>query len=481
MRLFPTLLLVGALTLATPSFAEVGRDPHTDPPKPGATDSGRRERHQAGVMARQSAEGGPEARRGAITQPARPDGGAQQAQNRWIRANDPGASRTIRKDARFHDQQTSDGLPGEIARRLPPTLRGKAETKVVAHWTVSPGVAGSIWDETSPRGKVRYYLLSVDYNTPGLRFDYGNDGHVQDTASVPQIMSHDPTAVAAVNGDFFDIGDTGAPLGLAKDRERGVLSGRQSGWNSAFYFDARNRPQIGSLGLRAKIKKRPGIKITNVNSPFVQPGGVGVYTQQWGRTAGYRVTDGEKDKVRMVLIRRGRVIYNGGKLKTGQPINGTMLIGRGAMVKPLRFLKVGYRADVRWSLSQAPKMAITGNKFLLQNNKMTVVDDREMHPRTAVGIDRDKHKIFVLAVDGRQSFSRGYTMVELAKLMKRLGAEDALNLDGGGSTTMVAKVPAGGSRVINSPSDGFLRSVANGLLVKYSKPPAKKQGKKKRR
>jgi exopolysaccharide biosynthesis protein len=97
-----------------------------------------------------------------------------------------------------------------------------------------------------------------------------------------------------------------------------------------------------------------------------------------------------------------------------------------------------------------------------------VVDDLEMHPRTAIGIDRDTGQVLMLVVDGRQSFSRGYTMVELANLMTSLGAEDALNLDGGGSSTMIALDALGQIGVRNSPSDGVERLVANGLSVSYT-------------
>jgi exopolysaccharide biosynthesis protein len=54
--------------------------------------------------------------------------------------------------------------------------------------------------------------------------------------------------------------------------------------------------------------------------------------------------------------------------------------------------------------------------------------------------------------------------------MIQLGADDALNLDGGGSSTMMAKGRGGRLKVINSPSDGFQRSVANGIEIKYRKP-----------
>ena len=112
-------------------------------------------------------------------------------------------------------------------------------------------------------------------------------------------------------------------------------------------------------------------------------------------------------------------------------------------------------------------MAITGNAFLVHDGVITARDDSELHPRTAIGIDNDTHEILLLVIDGRQSFSRGYTMVEMANQLIDLGADEAINLDGGGSSTMVAKRPGGTIDVINSPSDGFQRSVANAVEVTY--------------
>jgi exopolysaccharide biosynthesis protein len=73
------------------------------------------------------------------------------------------------------------------------------------------------------------------------------------------------------------------------------------------------------------------------------------------------------------------------------------------------------------------------------------------HPRTAVGLDADSGTAWIVVVDGRQAgFSEGMSLDELTAVFQRLGAEDALNLDGGGSTTMVLADGAG-VRVVNSP------------------------------
>ncbi|MGA8256558.1 MAG: phosphodiester glycosidase family protein [Nocardioides sp.] len=363
--------------------------------------------------------------------------------------------------------QTSDRVSGAVARDVPMSLRAFRDTSMRAQWEVVPGVQASIWDQLDARGPIRAHLLAVDYLAPGVTVDYANDGAVKRTASVTAMLARDG-AIAGVNGDFFDIGDTGAPLGIGRDRQRGLLNGRTEGWNSAFYIRRNGTADIGALSVRTTITEHPGIEITNVNSPEVQLGSVGLYTPAWGSTSGYRITGGQTKQVRMVRVERGRVVRNSVKLPSNTSIKGLMLVGRGPGAAELVRLKQGSKVSIKPRLQSAPKMAITGNKFLVRDGLIEVVDDREMHPRTAIGIDRDTHEILLLVIDGRQSFSRGYTMVELANLMIDLGADEALNLDGGGSSTMVAKRPSGAVGVINSPSDGSQRSVANAVGVTYT-------------
>ena len=365
--------------------------------------------------------------------------------------------------------QTSDGVQGPIARPRGVSARGAGDVSVRRHWQVAPGITATSWDETDRRGPVRAHLLSIDWTQPGVGIDYGNAGRVRQTAPLSRILRRDQ-AIAGVNGDFFDIGDTGAPLGIGRDRQRGLLHGRYTGWNSAFSFDADGVPQIGPLQVVTRIKQRPGLKITNVNSPSVAIGGIGLYTPAWGRTSGNRVVDGQTTKVRMVQVRNGKVVRNATRLPSGKAIKGRMLVGRGDGAFALRALKVGRRVTFVPRLVGAPKMAITGNQFLIDEGIVKVVDDRELHPRTAIGIDRDLHRILLLVIDGRQQFSRGYTMVELAEMMMELGADEALNLDGGGSSTMIARRPNGAVKVINSPSDGVERSVPNGVSITYRAP-----------
>ncbi len=98
-------------------------------------------------------------------------------------------------------------------------------------------------------------------------------------------------------------------------------------------------------------------------------------------------------------------------------------------------------------------------------------------PRTAVGFSPDGNRLYFVCVDGRQSgYSGGMTMHELAEFFRALGARDAINLDGGGSTALVVADRTGQPRVLNRPIDqgfpGKERYVANHLGVYVPVSPA---------
>jgi exopolysaccharide biosynthesis protein len=89
------------------------------------------------------------------------------------------------------------------------------------------------------------------------------------------------------------------------------------------------------------------------------------------------------------------------------------------------------------------------------------------NPRTAVGLDASGTKLIILVVDGRKpgvSIGMGYE--EMGAEMARLGCHQALNLDGGGSSVMAVRDPSNGEmRILNVPSDGHERPVANTLGI----------------
>jgi hypothetical protein len=330
---------------------------------------------------------------------------------------------------------------------------------------VAPGVAVEHFQLGGKRGVRDGRVVRVDLRAPGVGFGVVGPRNVAAVDEVADMV--DPEAVVGVNGDFFDIDDTDAPLGIARDR-RGVRNGVASGWNSAFWTDRRGVPHIGPLYAAARVRQRPALRITTVNSPSVRAGEVGVYTHRWGTLRGYRVVDGDRERVRMVVVRDGRVVTSWARFPRRVEVTDTVLVGRGKGAAQLKGFRRGDRVAVDLSLSERTTAAVTGSGFLVRDGKRLPADNGELHPRTAVGIDRDGHQVLLLVVDGRQESSSGVSLRELGRLFRRLGAEDALNLDGGGSSILVARQPDGSLATLNSPSDGLPRPVANGLEVTYS-------------
>ncbi|MBY0114064.1 MAG: phosphodiester glycosidase family protein [Phycisphaerales bacterium] len=91
------------------------------------------------------------------------------------------------------------------------------------------------------------------------------------------------------------------------------------------------------------------------------------------------------------------------------------------------------------------------------------VEPEKRHPRTAVGVSPDGKTLYVVVIDGRQpDHSVGVTLPELADYFLSIGATNAVNLDGGGSSAFIY-TPATGDALINKPSDGKFRPVAVNL------------------
>lgn len=159
-------------------------------------------------------------------------------------------------------------------------------------------------------------------------------------------------------------------------------------------------------------------------------------------------------------------------LQTGAPTN--LLVIDGQMLTPpikqpvLAFDSAGaphigfFTLDTGRLLPFHPLQAVGGRPVLVRDS--SVVNDvdtfgnasfRERNPRTAAGIARNGRRLILAVVDGREYENAGMTLRETADLMLALGARDAINLDGGGSTTMVFADPdsSGKLRIANHPSD----------------------------
>lgn len=127
-----------------------------------------------------------------------------------------------------------------------------------------------------------------------------------------------------------------------------------------------------------------------------------------------------------------------------------------------------------WADAEHAIQGWAGANGMLVDDKVVITQDHALHPRTAVGVSKDGSQVFLVVVDGRQpGYSEGITLVELATWMKKLGCWDAINLDGGGSSTLVTKQADLAPKIGNSVSGGFERSVANHLGIHADSLPDK--------
>jgi hypothetical protein len=115
---------------------------------------------------------------------------------------------------------------------------------------------------------------------------------------------------------------------------------------------------------------------------------------------------------------------------------------------------------------------ISGNIMLVENGVIVPHLNILRHPRTLVGLDAKRTKLIIVVVDGRRpGVSMGLTYNEEAAMMVRLGCQTALNLDGGGSSVMAVRDLASGEyHILNTPSDGRERAVANALGISVDLP-----------
>lgn len=354
---------------------------------------------------------------------------------------------------------------------------GGEALSTVATQDVAPGLRLTNFQRLEATGWNRGNVLTADLSEPTLSMDVRNTGKVAGIGTLSRQMTG-TGAVAGINAGFYDINASGAPVGLAKSR-----GGLQ---NARFGSD----PTLSMAGATAAIGElTSGGTVTvdgdehdlaGFNTPSLPTDGIGVYTGLWGDYTLDRPVGGPgnvSEEVARASVVDGVVTAVDDEAGSpAVPEGGQVLLGREAGAEIVGSLEVGDRVDVAVDLAEGeePDWAVSGSVQLVADGEVGPgIGDDGVHSRTVVGLNRDGTKLIVLALDGQTAASRGMTRAELARFMISLGAHQALNLDGGGSTTMAARVAGDVTpRIVDTPSDGTEREVSNTLLFFSSAEPA---------
>jgi hypothetical protein len=172
-----------------------------------------------------------------------------------------------------------------------------------------------------------------------------------------------------------------------------------------------------------------------------------------------------------VVVRHGIVVSVASAPGAGAIAAGTVVLdGRDAGADALRRLHVGEPALVSYRLDRSTRIpfrfAVGGFPILRDGAPLPDLDNTVSAPRTAAGVSADGRRFFLVTLDGRAELSGGLTVQELALQLHSMGAAFGVNLDGGGSSTIVTRMPGQTSVTVdNNPSDGSERPVANGIGV----------------
>jgi len=321
-----------------------------------------------------------------------------------------------------------------------------------------------------PPGPTAVYLLRLDAARVRLASLHARD-EIMGLETVDSIANRHG-AIAAINGGFFNT-KNGEPVSVLKEAgelvsdapaaKGAVIIHAPPGGKTDLDFD-----QL-SVHLALTIKSAAGDRVVPIDGVDTTRarGKLMLYTPSYHAdtdTAGngtewvlrgrpLKVTDVRRDLGRTPIPRDGAVLSFGGL----DP------------AEPLALLKAGVRVEIRttWTSTQGTSSkrlddadTIVNGAGLLRR-KAVLVDNwvqaeslsatnfiNTRHPRTLIGVDR-KGAIWMAVIDGRQpAYAVGMQFSDLERLCDRLQLTDALNLDGGGSSTMVVK-----GKIVNKPSD----------------------------
>lgn len=325
---------------------------------------------------------------------------------------------------------------------------------------IAPGLQYTTWYRGTKAGPIAAYILDIDPKAGYLLKPVLSNETIAGLETV-KMMADRTHAVAAVNASYFGL--NGEVIGLLKmngqiisvpNQMRSAVGIMEDG---SLVFD-----RVAYSGT-VQLPDARTVAITGVNCER-GPNDLILYNDYYDSS-----TKTNEFGIEYVI--------SGNKVTAINPQDSSLVSGsvvlaaHGSAAGALAELKVGDTVKITQTLGpiyDKAVYALGAGPTLVKNNAVfltTILEEFGSDvaggraPRTALATAKDGH-IIMAVVDGRQQHSIGMTLLELAGFMREIGAVNALNLDGGGSSEMVIN-----SEIVNSPSDGRERRVGDALVV----------------
>ena len=378
---------------------------------------------------------------------------------------------------------TPPALVAVLTRPALSTMRRKTTTVR----QVAPGV--ELIQEITPVGEPEGPLVVTV-----LRVDLGVKGtHLEAALGGDTVWANDPTlgreipsktvarrkAIAGVNASFFPF--AGNPIGL--HIEKGELVTEPSLPRTAFLILEDGSPRFGRFGFEGLVNDHP---LHGLNRKPGKGNELLLFTPIFADKTLKTpervevVLEGIPSPLKPAKSLTGKVVSVGRGGET--PLKpGTVVLSAGAEsaqwltqcakvgetltlcvnLRPLDATTMSDPATILHAVTGAPRIVANGKLSLnLKAESVAESFSTTRHPRTAIGVTAEG-KLLLVTVDGRQpKLSRGASLPELAAILLAQGAVDAVNLDGGGSSACSVR-----GALVNSPSEGVERPVADSLLI----------------
>jgi hypothetical protein len=364
---------------------------------------------------------------------------------------------------------------------------------------LAPGVTFVSFTTTSASGEMVGELVEVDLNNPHVSVGLLDPPLVAQDERV-SVMADAQDAIAGINGDFFNNAETHAgitPTGSSDgpeiaggdDLKANVPNGQRFGpglpagtsTNDILGVGVDGVARMATLTLQGTVKYGPNsLPLGGLNQFAIPVGGIGAFTSDWGSTSRERAVCGT-DTVRTaacstdveeVTVQHGVVVAAADTVGAGQiPADETVLVGREAGADALRALAIGQHVTVHYHLVSDVDVpfsfAVGGFPILRDGEPLAGLDAKTAAVRSGAGFSADGRELYLVAVQPAPGMSGGMTIAGLAALLQQFGAANGVNLDGGGSTTLVARDPGASTvSVRNKPTDSTgERPVANGIGI----------------
>jgi len=297
-------------------------------------------------------------------------------------------------------------------------------------------------------------------------------------------MKSGKNVIAATNADFW--GDKFIPVGLFVDE--GTIFKDPFPKRSVFLIDKDGEPHIERVSLKVTLQAGSASLPINTINPANTEQEAMLFTPRYGEPIKFKSAcdvfklrqmdpefiPNQHCSVRMEALAQDvkeiscdeGMLLLAVKKEASKSYQDALPLSKEAQIMPKL---IGFDRPVILAVGGIPRLIRDGKVFV----EWEAEDIKEsfsttMHPRTAIGISQDRKKIFLVTVDGRQpALSIGQSLDNLAQYMKDLGAWDAMNFDGGGSTTIWVR-----GEIVNRPSDATGPRICSNALLVVSDAPA---------